>query len=152
CLPTPGRSSASGPPVVQSKGQCISCPHGDPPPGGLSQVLPELQGEGAISMSAISTAQATSSRNRAGELIIPPDSHVMEPHDLGSTRLPKALRDVAPTYRAPKVGEGFQAHPGGTDPHERLKEMATDGVSAEVLYPTLGLGQFGLDDATLQEA
>jgi predicted TIM-barrel fold metal-dependent hydrolase len=30
--------------------------------------------------------------------------------------------------------------------------MATDGVSAEVLYPTLGLRLFGMDDAELQEA
>src|SRR3954465_1566631 len=103
-------------------------------------------------MSAISTAQATSSGNRAGEVIISADSHVMEPHDLWVTRVPQALRDVAPTYPAPKVGEGFQAPPGGTDPSERLKEMAVDGVSAEVLYPTLGLGQFGMDDARLPEA
>ena len=30
--------------------------------------------------------------------------------------------------------------------------MAIDGVSAEVLYPTLGLSLFGIDDAALQEA
>jgi predicted TIM-barrel fold metal-dependent hydrolase len=30
--------------------------------------------------------------------------------------------------------------------------MATDGVSAEVLYPTLGLSLFGLDNPALQEA
>src|SRR3954464_12842556 len=103
-------------------------------------------------MSAISTAQATSSGNRAGEVIISADSHVMEPHDLWVTRVPQALRDQAPRYPEPKVGEGFQGHPGGHDPNERIKEMAVDGVSAEVLYPTLGLGQFGMDDATLQEA
>jgi predicted TIM-barrel fold metal-dependent hydrolase len=50
------------------------------------------------------------------------------------------------------LGEGFQAQPGGWDPAERVQEMAKDGVSAEVLYPTLGLNLFGLDDARLQEA
>jgi len=86
------------------------------------------------------------------EIIISADSHVMEPHDFWEKALPPSLRDQAPRYPAPKVGEGFQGRPGGHDPNERLKEMATDGVSAEVLYPTLGLGQFGLDDARLQEA
>jgi predicted TIM-barrel fold metal-dependent hydrolase len=47
---------------------------------------------------------------------------------------------------------GFRPHPGGYDPHERVREMAQDGVSAEVLYPTLGLKLFGLEDARLQEA
>jgi hypothetical protein len=32
------------------------------------------------------------------------------------------------------VGGLFQAHAGGWDPHERVKEMAVDGVSGEVLY------------------
>jgi hypothetical protein len=36
-----------------------------------------------------------------------------------------------------RSGEGFERRPGGTDPHERLKEMFVDGVSSEVLYPTL---------------
>jgi len=33
-----------------------------------------------------------------------------------------------------------------------FREMAADGVSAEVLYPTLMLDLFALDDAALQEA
>jgi len=102
-------------------------------------------------MSAMSTAEATSAGNRTGEIIISADSHTMEPHDLWVQRLPQSLRDQAPRYPEPKLGEGFQGRPGGHDPNERLKEMATDGVSAEVLYPTLGLSQFGLDDARLQE-
>jgi predicted TIM-barrel fold metal-dependent hydrolase len=48
---------------------------------------------------------------------------------------------------------GFSvARPGGWDPLERMKDMATDGVAAEVLYPSLGLGLFCLEDAGLQEA
>ena len=58
----------------------------------------------------------------------------------------------APAFTPLKVGESFQHHPGGHDPRERIKEMSQDGVSAEVLYPTLALSLFGLDDAALQEA
>jgi len=48
---------------------------------------------------------------------------------------------------------GFSvARPGGWDPMERMKDMVTDGVAAEVLYPSLGLGMFCLNDAALQEA
>jgi len=75
------------------------------------------------------------------------DSHVMEPPDLWSRAV-----DGAPEFPAHKVGVGFQSHPGGWDPNARLTEMVADGVSAEVLYPTLGLRLFGLDDAKLQEA
>jgi predicted TIM-barrel fold metal-dependent hydrolase len=103
-------------------------------------------------MSASPTVQDPVGTNQPTEVIISADSHVMEPHDLWVTRLPQALRDQAPRYPEPKVGEGFQGHPGGHDPNERIKEMAIDGVSAVVLYPTLGLGQFGMDDAALQEA
>jgi len=48
---------------------------------------------------------------------------------------------------------GFSlARPGGWDPIERIKDMKTDGVSAEVLYPSLGLGLYCVEDAALQEA
>src|SRR4051794_11704834 len=87
---------------------------------------------------------------REGELLISADSHVVEPHDLWVTRLPEGLRDRAPHYPEPVVGSGLQAHAGGWDPHERLKEMAVDGVSVEVLYPSLALNQFGIEDAELQ--
>src|SRR2546421_9018001 len=102
-------------------------------------------------------ASPTTSENAAAskpteEVIISADSHVMEPHDLWSNPLSGRFGDAAPTFPPPKVGEGFQAHPGGQDPRARITEMETDGVSAEVLYPTLGLSLFGLDDAALQEA
>ena len=48
---------------------------------------------------------------------------------------------------------GFSvARPGGWDPIVRMKDMETDGVSAEVLYPSLGLGLYCVEDAALQEA
>ena len=42
--------------------------------------------------------------------------------------------------------------PGGWDPKARISEMEIDGVSAEVLYPTLGLRLFAMEDAECQEA
>ncbi len=86
------------------------------------------------------------------EILISADSHVSEDPDLWVNNVPAPFRDQAPKFPPRVVGEGFQAQPGGWDPAERVKEMAKDGVSAEVLYPTLGLGLFGLDDAKLQEA
>lgn len=67
-------------------------------------------------------------------------------------RVAPAFRDSAPVFPQLKVGDSFQTHPGGTNPGERIKEMETDGVSAEVLYPTYLLSHFGMDDARLQEA
>ena len=86
------------------------------------------------------------------EVLISADSHVMEDPSMWAHRLPAGLRDRAPDYRHLQGGNSFQAHPGGSDPAERLKEMAVDGVSAEVLYPTVALDQFGIDDPELQEA
>jgi predicted TIM-barrel fold metal-dependent hydrolase len=44
------------------------------------------------------------------------------------------------------------ARPGGWDPKARLEDMTTDGVSAEVLYPSLGLGMYWIKDPAFQEA
>src|SRR5712691_5118088 len=41
---------------------------------------------------------------------------------------------------------------GGWDPHERIKDQETDGVEAEVLYPTLGMRMFALRDVEFQKA
>lgn len=49
--------------------------------------------------------------------------------------------------------KGYEAaRPSGWDPAERLKDQDVDGVSAEVIYTTLGMSLFGLDDAELQQA
>jgi predicted TIM-barrel fold metal-dependent hydrolase len=42
------------------------------------------------------------------------------------------------------------ARPSGWDPAERLKDQDVDGVSAEVLYGTLGMRMFRMTDAELQ--
>ncbi|HLF77980.1 MAG TPA: amidohydrolase family protein [Dehalococcoidia bacterium] len=84
------------------------------------------------------------------QVLVSADSHVMEPHDLWTKALAQRFGDQAPAFPPLKVGEGAQAHPGGADARERIKEMSADGVSAEVLYPTLALRLFGLEDAALQ--
>ena len=85
----------------------------------------------------------------ASDLIISSDSHVMEPVDLWKKGVPEKYREVAPLFPPHQVGEGFQQHAGGWDPNARMKEMEADGLSAEVLYPTLMLDLFALDDPGL---
>lgn len=97
-------------------------------------------------------SKAINGDGAANEVIISPNSHVMEPSDLLVTRVAKPYRDRAPRFPQLKVGESFQTHPGGQDPNCRIKEMETDGLSTEVFYPTYLLDLFGLDDAKLQEA
>ena len=86
------------------------------------------------------------------DLIVSADSHVMEPVDLWKKRVPEKYRDAAPLFPPHKLGEGFQQREGGRDPNARIKEMEVDGLSAEVLYPTLMLGLFSQTDAGLQQA
>src|SRR6267142_2208493 len=77
-------------------------------------------------------------------IIISADSHVMEPVDLWKKGVPEKYREPAPLFPPHKLGEGFQQREGGHDPHARIKEMEIDGLSAEVLYPTLMLGLIGI--------
>jgi predicted TIM-barrel fold metal-dependent hydrolase len=86
------------------------------------------------------------------ELLISADSHVIEDPYFWENRLPASFKDHAPVFPERQVGGLFQAHPGDWDPHERVQEMAMDGVSGEVLYPSFALDLFGLQDAALQEA
>ena len=82
------------------------------------------------------------------EVIISADSHIMEPHDFWEKRVPEASRGDLPKF---SPGGGFDNRPGGYDPTERIKEMEVDTVSAEVLYPTLGLRLFHMEDSAAQE-
>ena len=91
-----------------------------------------------------------SAANVLGDLLISSDSHVIEDPKLWESRLPASLHDQAPHFSDRR--DSASSHPGGWDPSAREKEMAVDGVSAEVLYPTLGLRLFELKDAALQEA
>jgi len=50
------------------------------------------------------------------------------------------------------TGDYNDARPSGWDPAERLKDQDFDGISGEVLYPTLGMQVFQMPDAELQRA
>jgi predicted TIM-barrel fold metal-dependent hydrolase len=51
------------------------------------------------------------------------------------------------------LSKGYEAaRPSGWDPAERIKDQDIDGVEAEVLYTTLGMRLFSLDDPGLQRA
>jgi predicted TIM-barrel fold metal-dependent hydrolase len=84
-----------------------------------------------------------------GDVLISADSHVLEDPNLWVNNLPAKFRSDAPKY---PQKTGFEAHVTGRDPAARSREMAEDGVSAEILYPSLMLDQFSLEDAALQEA
>ncbi|MCH7608391.1 MAG: amidohydrolase [Chloroflexi bacterium] len=89
----------------------------------------------------------------AGEQRISADSHMAEPPDLFETRLPKELRERAlhfPKNRYYETNHHLRA--GGWDPHERLRDLALDGVSAEVLFPTYAKQAWLLGDPALEEA
>jgi len=86
------------------------------------------------------------------DYLISADSHVMEDPELWSKRLPARWRADAPVFPTVEVGQGFQGHEGGKDPALRVEEMAVDGVAQEILFPTLGLGLFGITDPQLQQA
>lgn len=76
--------------------------------------------------------------------LVSADSHVIERVEL--------WKDVVPPSFWPDDGRVYQGRPGGSDPHARLAEMAEDGVTREVLYPSLGLNLFALEDPATQEA
>jgi uncharacterized protein len=90
--------------------------------------------------------------SRAKKLLISADSHIIEDPHFWENRLPASFKSQAPVFPEREVGGLFQAHAGGWDPHERVKEMAADGVSGEVFYPSFAMNLFGLKDAALQEA
>ena len=81
------------------------------------------------------------------------DSHMAEPLDLWEERLPRAFRDQALRFPKLKLYEtNHHLREGGWDPNERLKDMAFDGISAEVLYSTLGKRAWLTGDPALEEA
>src|SRR5687767_4001814 len=75
--------------------------------------------------------------NGEQQIRISADSHVSEPPDLWEKGLPAKYRDRALTFPRIRIGRGNHARPGGWDPVERLKDVAADGIAAEVLFPTL---------------
>ena len=89
----------------------------------------------------------------AGEQRISADSHMAEPPDLWETRLPAGLRDRAMRFPNNKLYEtNHHLRAGGWDPHERLRDFALDGASADVLFPTYAKQAWLLGDPALEEA
>lgn len=82
------------------------------------------------------------------EVLISADSHIIEPEDLWKKHWPVSLKNRSPDISERKFTE---VKPGGYDPNARLEEMAVDGVTAEILYPTLGLRLFAMEDVKAQE-
>ena len=79
------------------------------------------------------------------EVKISADAHVAEPLDLWRQRMPAKYRDRAFHWPGQRIGKGQYRREGGWDPVARLKDMAADGVVADVLYPTRGKSVFRLD-------
>lgn len=92
------------------------------------------------------------------------DCHLMEPPDLWTERLPKAMRDRAPRYQYTdtdriwiKDGKPFIREPlaiegraDGTpitdDIDLRLKELDQDGIHAEMIFGNMGALTLGFED------
>ena len=83
------------------------------------------------------------------ELLISSDSHVIEPAGLWQKATARKLFGTAPPISA---GKGPTTARRRQDKNKRVAEMAADGVSAEVLYPTHGLQCLSLDDHELEAA
>ncbi len=88
----------------------------------------------------------------AQELRISADSHMGEPPDLWERELPARFRSRALQFDERPFETNHHLRAGCWDPHERLKDLALDGVCAEVLYPTLAVRAWLIDDLELQEA
>lgn len=94
-------------------------------------------------------------RDRAPHVEKQPDgseAYVVE----GSSR-PVPIGLVASAGREPqdlktKFNTYAELRPGGWDPKARLEEQDIDGISAEVVYPTVGMLLSDTDDTDLQQA
>src|SRR5712692_4820889 len=87
------------------------------------------------------------------EMRISADSHMGEPLDLWLKNLPARHRDRAlrwPNLREFETNHHLRA--GCWDPRARLKDLALDGTSAEVIFPTQGVDAWTVGDVELEEA
>ena len=114
--------------------------------------------------------------------VISADSHVVEPKDLWTTYIAASYKERAPRvvqqegadvfvcegvtllrpasmsragrFTAKDVPESFEegVYPGAYNPRARLKDMAIDGVEAEVVYPSIAMRLYELPDAALRQA
>ena len=107
--------------------------------------------------------------------LISADSHINEPHDLWYSRLPADLRDRAPRRIQQDAHGAWElvidgqplgwgelsaedaAHQEATREAEasldvRLEMMRVDGIAAEIIFPTIGLYVWNLQDPALGRA
>jgi len=107
--------------------------------------------------------------------LISADAHINEPHDLWFSRLPADLRDRAPRRIQQDVDGAWElvidgqplgwgelsaedaAHQEATREAEasldvRLDMMRVDGIAAEIIFPTIGLYVWNLQDPALGRA
>src|SRR5262249_18370065 len=107
--------------------------------------------------------------------LVSADNHVFEPVTLWQERLPAQFRDRGPRLErrggwflmaiegmpdrkmtrandGNNAASGTATRAGGADADQRLRDMALDGVVAEVIYPTFGLFIDMMPAADLQMA
>ena len=64
-----------------------------------------------------------------------------------------AVAGVDPSDYPTRMASGYEnVRPSGWDPIERIKDQEVDGVSAEVLYTSLGMALYGIEDGGLRAA
>lgn len=81
------------------------------------------------------------------ELVISADSHAVDPPELWETRLPRQFQQALRDHFGERTGPVAPVQ----QPQERVRTVAEDGISAEVLYPNTLFG-FHILDAAFQEA
>ena len=113
--------------------------------------------------------------------VISADSHVVEPRDLWTSHMEPAYKARAPHIETVGGADTFvcdgeaiarpggyslagrtqflgqpstyaDVYPGGYDPQARLKDMARDGVDAEVVYPSCAMKMYALADVPYKQA
>lgn len=114
---------------------------------------------------------------RAGDpnkyLMISADSHCNEPSNLWYERIDREFRNRLPRIEIDENGVKWQVSEGwqrsrlldsglegedrvrskaGADPEQRLKDMARDGVDAEIIFPNKGLLMWATSDARFAAA
>jgi predicted TIM-barrel fold metal-dependent hydrolase len=69
--------------------------------------------------------------------------------------IPMALVSAAgksPEELSPKGARFEKLHKGGWEPHARIKDQQTDGIAAEVIYPSVGMEICNIPDIDLKQA
>ena len=100
--------------------------------------------------------------------MISADCHANEPYDFLSSRIDEKYRSRLPRmetdekgdrwqitegyrpirirFKQPLEGEDGMRNSSGADPEDRLKDMAADGVDAEIIFPNKGLAMWATPD------